>query len=73
MYLLSQTIDLSNKEQGNFTASIPKLEHENVRLQNSLVKLQNDTETSILSHMDTFRESEDSCQTHSKMQEKEKR
>ncbi|KAK2512929.1 Ccdc67 [Columba guinea] len=68
-----QTIDLSNKEHGNFTASIPKLEHENVRLQNSLVKLQNDTETSILSHMDTFRETENSCQTHSEMQEKEKR
>ncbi|KAK2536293.1 Ccdc67 [Columba livia] len=68
-----QTIDLSNKEHGNFTASIPKLEHENVRLQNSLVKLQNDTETSILSHMDLFRETENSCQTHSKMQEKEKR
>ncbi|XP_064894167.1 deuterosome assembly protein 1 isoform X4 [Columba livia] len=67
------TIDLSNKEHGNFTASIPKLEHENVRLQNSLVKLQNDTETSILSHMDLFRETENSCQTHSKMQEKEKR
>lgn len=73
MYLLSQTIDLSYKEHGNFTASIPKLEHENIRLQNSLVKLQNDTETSILGHMGTFREAENSCQTHSEMQEKEKR
>ncbi|GAB0180728.1 deuterosome assembly protein 1 [Grus japonensis] len=68
-----QSIDLSNKEHGNFTASIHKLEHENVRLQNSRVKLQNDTETSILGHMDTYGETEHSYQTHSKMQEKEKR
>ncbi|XP_050748518.1 deuterosome assembly protein 1 [Gymnogyps californianus] len=65
--------DLSNKEHGNFTASIHKLEHENVRLQNSLVKLQNDTETSILGRMGTYGESEHSYQTHSKMQEKEER
>ncbi|KFR02867.1 Coiled-coil domain-containing protein 67, partial [Nipponia nippon] len=65
------SIDLSNKEHGNFTASIHKLEHENVRLQNSLVILQNDTETSILGHMDTYRETQHSYQTHSKMQEKE--
>ncbi|KAM6098552.1 deuterosome assembly protein 1 [Theristicus caerulescens] len=68
-----QSIDLSNKEHGNFTASIHKLEHENVRLQNSLVKLQNNTETSILGHVDTYRETEHSYQTHSKMQEKEER
>ncbi|XP_075598526.1 deuterosome assembly protein 1 [Balearica regulorum gibbericeps] len=67
------SIDLSNKEHGNFTASIHKLEHENVRLQNSLVKLQNDTETSILGHMDTYGETEHSYQTHSEMQEKEER
>ncbi|XP_055557639.1 deuterosome assembly protein 1 [Falco cherrug] len=65
--------DLSNKEHGNFTASIHKLEHENVRLQNSIVKLQNDTETSILGHMDTIGETEHSYQTNSKMQEKEER
>ncbi|XP_014813743.1 PREDICTED: deuterosome protein 1 [Calidris pugnax] len=67
------SIDLSNKEHGNFTASIKKLEHENVKLQNSLVKLQNDTETSILGHMDTYGETEHSYQTHSKMQEEEER
>ncbi|KAK4831182.1 hypothetical protein QYF61_015914 [Mycteria americana] len=67
------SIDLSNKEHGNFTDSIHKLEHENVRLQNSLVKLQNDTETSILGCMDTYGETEHSYQTHSKMQEKEER
>lgn len=54
-------------------ASINKLEHEKVRLQNSLVKLQNDTETSMLGHMDTYGETEHSYQTHSKMQEKEER
>ncbi|XP_074006311.1 deuterosome assembly protein 1 [Numenius arquata] len=67
------SIDLSNKEHGNFRASIKKLEHENVKLQNSLVKLNNDTETSILGHMDTYGETEHSYQTHSKMQEKEER
>ncbi|KAM6144823.1 deuterosome assembly protein 1 [Phoenicopterus ruber ruber] len=67
------SIDLSNKEHGNFTASIHKLEHENVRLQNSLVKLQNDTETSILGLMDTYGKTEHSYQTHSKTQEKEER
>lgn len=49
------------------------MKHENLRLQNSLVKPQNDTETSILSCMDTYGETEHSCQTHSKMQEKEER
>uniref|UniRef100_U3J4D7 Deuterosome assembly protein 1 n=1 Tax=Anas platyrhynchos platyrhynchos TaxID=8840 RepID=U3J4D7_ANAPP len=67
------SIDLSNKEHGNFTASIHKLEHENVRLQNSLVKLQNDTETSILGGMDIYGETEHSYQASSKMQEKEER
>uniref|UniRef100_A0A8C3BZG2 Deuterosome assembly protein 1 n=1 Tax=Cairina moschata TaxID=8855 RepID=A0A8C3BZG2_CAIMO len=67
------SIDLSNKEHGNFTASIHKLEHENVRLQNSLAKLQNDTETSILGGMDIYGETEHSYQAGSKMQEKEER
>ncbi|XP_054370074.1 deuterosome assembly protein 1 [Molothrus ater] len=66
-------IDLCNKEHGNFTASVHKMKHENLGLQNSLAKPQNDTETSILSCMDTYRETEHSCQTHSKMQEKEER
>ncbi|XP_038014407.1 deuterosome assembly protein 1 isoform X4 [Motacilla alba alba] len=66
-------IDLCNKEHGNFTASVHKMKHENLRLQNSLVKPQNDTETSILGCMDTYRETEHSCQTHSKMQGKEER
>nr|XP_054509187.1 deuterosome assembly protein 1 [Agelaius phoeniceus] len=66
-------IDLCNKEHGNFTASVHKMKHENLRLQNSLAKPQNDTETSILSCMDTYRETEHSCQSHSKMQEKEER
>ncbi|XP_064265600.1 deuterosome assembly protein 1 isoform X1 [Passer domesticus] len=66
-------IDLCNKEHGNFTASVHKRKHENLRLQNSLVKPQNDTETSILVCMDTYRETEHSCQAHSKMQEKEER
>ncbi|KAM4790700.1 deuterosome assembly protein 1 [Cyanocitta cristata] len=67
------SIDLCNKEHGNFTASVHKMKHENLRLQNSLVKLQNDTEASILGCMDTYREREHSYQTHSKMQEKEER
>uniref|UniRef100_A0A8D0KUL8 Deuterosome assembly protein 1 n=1 Tax=Strix occidentalis caurina TaxID=311401 RepID=A0A8D0KUL8_STROC len=67
------SIDLSNEEHGNFTASIHQLEHENIRLQNSHVKLQNDTETSILAHLDTYGETKHSYQTHSKMQEKEER
>ncbi|KFV19393.1 Coiled-coil domain-containing protein 67, partial [Tauraco erythrolophus] len=67
------SIDLSNKEQEDFRVSIHKLEHENVRLQNSLVKLQNDTETSILGRMDIYGDTELSYQTHSKMQEKEER
>ncbi|XP_074937246.1 deuterosome assembly protein 1 [Phalacrocorax aristotelis] len=67
------SIDLSNKEYGDFAASIHKLEHENVRLQNSLVKLQNDTETSILGPMGTYGETEHSYQTDSKIQEKEER
>ncbi|XP_053792373.1 deuterosome assembly protein 1 isoform X3 [Vidua chalybeata] len=62
-------IDLCNKEHGNFTASLHKMKHENLRLQNSLVKPQNDTETLILGCMDTYRETEHSYQTHSKMQE----
>ncbi|XP_053827731.1 deuterosome assembly protein 1 isoform X2 [Vidua macroura] len=62
-------IDLCNKEHGNFTASLHKMKHENLSLQNSLVKPQNDTETSILGCMDTYRETEHSYQTHSKMQE----
>ncbi|XP_068037614.1 deuterosome assembly protein 1 isoform X3 [Anomalospiza imberbis] len=66
-------IDLCNKEHGNFTASLHKMKHENLRLQNSLVKPQNDTETSILGRMDTYRETEHSYQAHSKMQEKEER
>ncbi|KAI1242059.1 hypothetical protein IHE44_0005575, partial [Lamprotornis superbus] len=66
-------IDLCNKEHGNFAASVHKMKHENLRLQNSLVKLQNDTETSILGCMDTYREMEHSYQTHSKMREKEDR
>uniref|UniRef100_A0A803WBI9 Deuterosome assembly protein 1 n=1 Tax=Ficedula albicollis TaxID=59894 RepID=A0A803WBI9_FICAL len=64
-------IDLCNKGHGNFTASVHKMKHENLRLQNSLAKLQNDTETSIVGCMDTSRETESSYQTHSKMQEKE--
>ncbi|XP_074429087.1 deuterosome assembly protein 1 [Larus michahellis] len=67
------SIDLSNKGHGNFTASINKLEHENVKLQNGLVKLQNDTETSILGCMDTYGETEHSYHTHSKMHAKEER
>ncbi|KFP40194.1 Coiled-coil domain-containing protein 67, partial [Chlamydotis macqueenii] len=63
--------DLSNEEHGNSTASVHKLTHENVRLQNSLVKLQNDIETSILDCMDTYGETEHSYQSHSKTQEKE--
>ncbi|KAM6292224.1 deuterosome assembly protein 1 [Porphyrio hochstetteri] len=66
-------IDLSNKEHRNFTTPIDKLEHENVRLQNSLVKLQHDTETSILGCMDMHGEREERYQSHSKMQEKEER
>ncbi|KAM6096153.1 deuterosome assembly protein 1 [Chlamydotis macqueenii] len=65
--------DLSNEEHGNSTASVHKLTHENVRLQNSLVKLQNDIETSILDCMDTYGETEHSYQSHSKTQEKEER
>ncbi|XP_066197405.1 deuterosome assembly protein 1 [Sylvia atricapilla] len=66
-------IDLCNKENGNFTASLHKMKCENLRLQNNLVKLQNDTETSILGCMDTYRETEHSYQTHSKVQKREKR
>ncbi|KAM9390020.1 deuterosome assembly protein 1 [Phaethornis superciliosus] len=66
-------IDLSNKEHGNFIASIHKLEHENVRSQTSRVKLQNDTETSILGLMNPCGETEHNYQTHSKMQKKEER
>ncbi|XP_030321278.1 deuterosome assembly protein 1 [Calypte anna] len=66
-------IDLSNQGHGNFIASIHKLEHENVRSQNSPVKLQNDTETSILGLRNPCGETEHNYQTHSKMQEKEER
>uniref|UniRef100_A0A8C5TJX0 CEP63/Deup1 CEP152 binding coiled coil domain-containing protein n=1 Tax=Malurus cyaneus samueli TaxID=2593467 RepID=A0A8C5TJX0_9PASS len=64
-------IDLCNKEHGNFTASVHKMKRENLRLQNSLVKQRNYTETSMLGCMDTYREAEHSYQTHSKMQGKE--
>ncbi|XP_067145782.1 deuterosome assembly protein 1 [Apteryx mantelli] len=67
------SIDLSNRKHGSYTAPIHKLEHENVRLQNSLIKLRNNTETSILDAMDTYEETEHSYQTHLKMQEKEER
>lgn len=66
-------MDLCNKEHGNFTASVHKMKHENLRLQNSLVELQNDTETSILGCMDTCWETGHSYKTHSKMQEKKER
>ncbi|XP_062495277.1 deuterosome assembly protein 1 isoform X1 [Pezoporus occidentalis] len=68
-----QSIDLCNKQHGNFTSSIHKPEYENVRFQSSLVKLQNDTETTLLGRMGTYGETEDSYQTHSKMKEKEER
>ncbi|XP_068281222.1 deuterosome assembly protein 1 [Nyctibius grandis] len=67
------SIDLSDKEHGNFTASIHKLEDENVRLQNSHLKLQNDTGTSILHRIDTYGEIEHSYQPHLQMQGKEER
>uniref|UniRef100_A0A674K638 CEP63/Deup1 CEP152 binding coiled coil domain-containing protein n=1 Tax=Terrapene triunguis TaxID=2587831 RepID=A0A674K638_9SAUR len=44
----SPTIDLSNTEHENYTASIHELECENERLRNNLGKLQSDSETSIL-------------------------
>ncbi|XP_071589793.1 deuterosome assembly protein 1 isoform X2 [Heliangelus exortis] len=66
-------IDLSNQGHGNFIASIHKLERENVRPQNSLAKLQNDTEASILGLRNPCGETEHNYQTHSKMQEKEER
>ncbi|XP_032536822.1 deuterosome assembly protein 1 isoform X2 [Chiroxiphia lanceolata] len=66
-------IDLCNKEHGNFTASVHKMKHENLRLENSVAKLQNDREISILGCTDTYGETEHSYQTHSKMQEKEER
>ncbi|XP_042649275.1 deuterosome assembly protein 1 [Tyto alba] len=72
-YKSCTNIGLSNKEHGNFTASVHKLEHENVRLRNSLVKLQNDTETSTLGGMVTYGETEHRYQTHSEMQEEEER
>lgn len=50
-----------------------KLEHDNVRLQNSLVKLQNDTSTLILGGRDMCGETEHSYQTYSNIQEKEER
>ncbi|KAJ7422396.1 Deuterosome protein 1 [Pitangus sulphuratus] len=66
-------IDLCNKEHGNFTASVHKMKHENLRLENSVAKLQNDTEISMLGCTDTDGETEHSYQTHSKMQGKEER
>ncbi|XP_019467833.1 deuterosome assembly protein 1 isoform X1 [Meleagris gallopavo] len=72
-YKSCMSIDLSNKKHGDFTASVQKLEHENARLQNSLVKLQNHTETLMLGGVDKRGETEHSYQTHSKMQEKEDR
>ncbi|XP_030332221.1 deuterosome assembly protein 1 [Strigops habroptila] len=69
----NESIDSPNKQHGNFILSIHKPEHKNVRLQSSLVKLQNDTETSLLGLMDTYGETEHSYQTHSKMNEKEER
>ncbi|KFU83560.1 Coiled-coil domain-containing protein 67, partial [Chaetura pelagica] len=63
-------IDFSNKEHGNFSTSIHKLKHENVRSQNSLVELQNDTETSTLALMDTHGETDHNFQTCLKTQEK---
>ncbi|OXB78214.1 UNVERIFIED_CONTAM: hypothetical protein H355_006157 [Colinus virginianus] len=68
-----QGIDLSNKKHGDFTASVHRPEHENARLQNSLVKLQNCTETSMLGGMEKHGETEYSDQTHSKMQKQEER
>ncbi|KFO85031.1 Coiled-coil domain-containing protein 67, partial [Buceros rhinoceros silvestris] len=65
------SIDLSDEEHGDFIASIDKPEHENVRLQNSPVKLQTDTESLVLGRMDTYGETEHSYQTYSKMREKE--
>ncbi|XP_063996583.1 deuterosome assembly protein 1 [Pogoniulus pusillus] len=67
------SIDLSNKKHGDFTASMCKLEHDNVRLQNSLVKLQNDTSTLMLGGRDMCGETEHSYQTYSNTQEKEER
>ncbi|XP_054020765.1 deuterosome assembly protein 1 [Dryobates pubescens] len=67
------SIDLSNNEHGDFTACLRKLEHDNIRLQNSLVKLQSDTETSMLGLMDTYRETEHLYQTPSNMQGKAER
>ncbi|XP_009997237.1 PREDICTED: deuterosome protein 1 [Chaetura pelagica] len=66
-------IDFSNKEHGNFSTSIHKLKHENVRSQNSLVELQNDTETSTLALMDTHGETDHNFQTCLKTQEKAER
>ncbi|XP_062433899.1 deuterosome assembly protein 1 [Rhea pennata] len=67
------SIDLSNKKHRSYAAPTCKLEHETVRLRNSLIKLQNNTETSILDGMDTHEETEHNYQPHLKMQEKEDR
>ncbi|XP_021237680.1 deuterosome assembly protein 1 isoform X2 [Numida meleagris] len=72
-YKSCMNIDLSKKKHGDFTASIHKLEHESAKLQNSLVKLQNRTETPMLSGVDNQGETEHSYQTYSKKQEKEER
>ncbi|XP_027533244.1 deuterosome assembly protein 1 isoform X2 [Neopelma chrysocephalum] len=66
-------IDLCNKEHGNFTASVHKTKHENLRLENSFAKLQNDREISILGCTDTYGETEHNYQIRSKMQEEEER
>ncbi|KAM8821819.1 deuterosome assembly protein 1 [Eudromia elegans] len=67
------SMDLSDQKHGSYTAPICKLGHENVRLRNGLIKLQNNTETPILDAMDTYKETEHSYQTHSRMQEMEDR
>ncbi|XP_006018697.1 deuterosome assembly protein 1 isoform X3 [Alligator sinensis] len=63
-------IDLPNKENENYTTSIHQLESENERLQNK-IKLQNDTETSLLPRLDTYEETEYTSQAQ--MEEKEER
>lgn len=70
-YFLPQNIDLPNKENENYTTSIHQLESENERLQSKIVKLQNDTETSLLPRLDTYEETEYTNQTQ--MEEKEER
>ncbi|XP_019380143.1 PREDICTED: deuterosome assembly protein 1 isoform X2 [Gavialis gangeticus] len=64
-------IDLPNKENENYTASVHQLESENERLQSKIVKLQNDTETSLLPRLNTYEETE--CTNQAQMEEKEER